>query len=83
MEVVSVSIPHELKEKIKEQQKTDPRFGWTAIFQYGYKKLLMDDGKTEDLNIKVEKLATKLNFYAQKSFMLEEELTKLKAARGV
>lgn len=84
MEVVSVSLPHELKETIKNLQKNDKRFGWTAIFCYGYKRLLEDDPKiSQDLNIKIEKLSTKLNFYAQKSVFLEEELSKIRAEKGV
>jgi hypothetical protein len=84
VEVISVSLPHELKETIKNLQKSDKRFGWTAIFCYGYKRMLEDDPNiAADLNVKIEKLATKLNFYVQKSVFLEEELDKIKAEKGV
>jgi hypothetical protein len=80
---VSVSLPYKLKEQIKEMQKTDSRYGWTAIFQLGYRTLVHNnDDIGQDLNVKIEKLATKLNFYVTKNYQLEEELNKLRAERG-
>jgi len=83
--IKTISIPDEVGIQLKELQiKThDKKFGWSAIFMRGYQHL--NDDTTKDyteMNVKLEKLTTKLNFYAQKSYLLEEELSKLRAEHG-
>jgi hypothetical protein len=78
-------MPDEVGIQLKKLQKDthNPKFGWSAIFMRGYMHLSDDNDKDlTEMNVKIEKLSTRLNFYIQKSVMQEEELNKVRAQRG-
>jgi len=85
MGTLSISCPNEIEIQLRELQKKthDKKFGWTAIFLRGYHAIMNENlDELPNLNVKIEKMATRLNFYAQKAVQLEEQLANIKAERG-
>jgi len=82
----SVSVPLEIAEElIKARKETnDSKYGWSAVFMRGYHALKNEgaENNAPEMAIKLEKLASKLNFYVMHSVKLEDELKQLRAEHG-